>query len=88
MIKGWKNAHSDLAAARRRSGAEAKPFVVRAFNKDGSLSKMAPSEWDCLATREEAHKRAEECARLNPGRKYAAIEKATGEQVHVAMCEK
>ncbi len=75
MIKGWKNAHSDIASIRRAAGAAALPFVVRSVNKDGSVSKARPNPaYDYFATRDGAEKRVGELAKMNPGSRFVVCD--------------
>lgn len=79
-IKGWKNAHGDLMRIRLEQRLAAMPFVVRSLNKNGSVSKMAPSEYDYAKTRDAADARAAELVRLNPGTRYIVEERQVAAQ--------
>lgn len=54
-------------------------FAVKGVNKDGSLSKMAPSNFDLCETQEAADARCAELMRMNPGRTFRVV--ATKETV-------
>ena len=64
------------AASRTRSN-EGKSFMVKALNKDGSVSRMAPtaSNWqlDAFATEAEAEARREQLEGMNPGRRFTIV---------------
>ena len=74
MIKGWKNAHGDIARFRRNAAAARKAFVVKALNKDGAVSKMRVDPMDYFATREEAETRVTMLMSMNPGRRWTIVE--------------
>jgi len=63
-----------LPAARANPG---KSFMVKALNKDGSVSKMAPtaSNWqlDAFCSAEDAERRRTQLEAMNPGRRYAVV---------------
>jgi hypothetical protein len=52
-------------------------FMVKAVNKDGSISRMAPTrndwKYDAFATAEEAEKRRAQLEELNPGRRFVVV---------------
>lgn len=50
---------------------DAKPFVVRSVNKDGTLSGAAVLPMNYAATAEEAEAVLNRLTTLNPGRKFA-----------------
>lgn len=66
-IKGWKNAHSDLAKFREKSG-QASKYKVHKLKKDGQLSGMHDAS-NYFSTEEEAHKYIQRVKDLNPGYK-------------------
>ncbi len=51
--------------------------MVKALNKDGSVSKMAPtaSNWqpDAFVSAEDADRRRTQLEAMNPGRRYAVV---------------
>ncbi|WP_342379403.1 hypothetical protein [Myxococcus stipitatus] len=65
------------ANARAGRANAAKSFMVKSVNKDGSISRMAPTKlsWqlDAFATAEEAEARRAELERLNPGSRFAVV---------------
>ena len=64
-------------AASRARANEGKSFMVKALNKDGSVSKMAPtaSNWqlDAFATEADAEARREQLEGMNPGRHFTVV---------------
>jgi hypothetical protein len=64
-------------AASRARANEGKTFLVKALNKDGSVSKMAPtaSNWqlDDFVSAEDAERRHTQLEAMNPGRRYAMV---------------
>jgi len=52
-------------------------FMVKSVNKDGSISRMAPTrnDWrqDAFATAEEAEVRRAHLESMNPGRRFAVV---------------
>ena len=64
-------------AASRARANEGKSFMVKALNKDGSVSKMAPtaSNWqlDAFVSAEDAERRRTQLEAMNPGRRYAVV---------------
>jgi hypothetical protein len=64
-------------AASRARANEGKSFMVKALNKDGSVSKMAPtaSNWqlDAFVSAEDAERRRTQLEAMNPGRRYAVL---------------
>ena len=65
------------ATARRERSNEGKSFMVKSLNKDGSVSRMAPtaSNWqlDAFATEAEAEARREQLEGMNPGRRFTVV---------------
>lgn len=71
-------AYADARAKRSVEQAAATArFMVKAVNKDGSISRMAPtgSDWkyDAFATAEDAEKRRAQLEGMNPGRRFAVV---------------
>lgn len=64
-IKGWKNAHSDIAKARSEQG---KNVVLHRLKNDGTESGMATARTG-FSSEEEAIKQHENMVKLNPGKK-------------------
>jgi hypothetical protein len=66
-----------LEAARANRAHAAKRFMVKSVNKDGSISRMAPTrrDWqrDAFATAEEAEQRRIQLEAMNPGRRFAVV---------------
>jgi hypothetical protein len=64
-------------AASRARANEGKSFMVKALNKDGSVSKMAPtaSNWqlDAFVSAEDAERRRTLLETMNPGRRFAVV---------------
>jgi len=64
-------------AASRARANEGKSFMVKALNKDGSVSKMAPtaSNWqlDAFVSAEDAERRRTQLEAMNPGRRFAVV---------------
>jgi hypothetical protein len=52
-------------------------FMVKAVNKDGSISRMAPTgnnwKFDAFATAEDAEKRRAQLESMNPGSRFAVV---------------
>ena len=52
-------------------------FMVKSVNKDGSISRMAPTrndwKYDAFATAEDAEKRRAQLQAMNPGSRYAVV---------------
>ena len=52
-------------------------FMVKSVNKDGSISRMAPTrngwKYDAFATAEDAEKRRVQLEAMNPGSRYAVV---------------
>ena len=71
-------AYADARAksATEQAAATAR-FMVKSVNKDGSISRMAPtrSDWkyDAFATAEDAEKRRAQLEAMNPGSRYAVV---------------
>ncbi len=63
--------------ASRARANEGKSFMVKALNKDGSVSKMAPtaSNWqlDAFVSAEDAERRRAQLEAMNPGRRYSVV---------------
>ncbi len=63
--------------ARRERSNEGKTFMVKALNKGGSVSRMAPtaSNWklDAFATEADAEARREQLEGRNPGRRFTVV---------------
>lgn len=64
-IKGWKNAHSDIAKARSEQG---KNVVLHRLKNDGTESGMATARTS-FSSEEEALRRHNNMVQLNPGKK-------------------
>ena len=66
-----------LNAARAARAAEAKRYMVKSINKNGAVSRMAPTAWDwklnAFVTAEAAEVRRVELERLNPGSRFAVV---------------
>jgi hypothetical protein len=66
------------ANARRNRAKATKHFMVKSVNKDGSISRMAPTRtsWqlDAFATAEEAEVRRAKLEEMNPGHRFAVVE--------------
>ena len=64
-------------AARANRANAAKSFMVKSVNKDGSISRMAPTKlsWqlDAFATSEEAEARRAKLEEMNPGQRFAVV---------------
>jgi len=70
-------AYADARAKRATEQAAATArFMVKSVNKDGSISRMAPTrndwKYDAFATAEDAEKRAQLEA-MNPGSRYVVV---------------
>jgi hypothetical protein len=65
------------ATARQNRANAAKSFMVKSVNKDGSISRMAPTKlsWqlDAFATAEEAEARRAQLEKMNPGSRFAVV---------------
>ena len=65
------------ASARRERSNEGKSFMVKSLNKDGSVSRRAPtaSNWqlDAFATEADAEARREQLEGMNPGRRSTIV---------------
>ena len=52
-------------------------FMVKSVNKDGSISRMAPTEndwkYNAFATADDAEKRRAQLESMNPGRRFAVV---------------
>ncbi len=63
--------------ASRAHANEGKSFMVKALNKDGSVSKMAPtaSNWqlEAFVSAEDAERRRTQLEAMNPGRRYSVV---------------
>jgi hypothetical protein len=72
------HAYANIRARRavERAAAAAR-FMVKRVNKDGSISRMAPTpnDWrhDAFATAEEAEKRRTALEAMNPGLRFAVV---------------
>ena len=64
-------------AARASRAAAAKGFMVKPVNKNGEVSRMAPTATDwqlnAFATADEAEARRAQLEQLNPGRRFAVV---------------
>ena len=65
------------ATARRERSNEGKSFMMKSLNKDGSVSKMAPtaSNWqlDAFVSAEDAERRRTQLEAMNPGRRFEVV---------------
>ncbi|HCF60342.1 MAG TPA: hypothetical protein DFS52_20375, partial [Myxococcales bacterium] len=71
-------AYADARAQRNTEQAAATArFMVKSVNKDGSISRMAPTmnawKYDAFATAEDAEKRRAQLEAMNPGSRYAVV---------------
>jgi len=71
-------AYADARAKRSIEQAAATArFMVTSVNKDGSISRMAPTKndwkYDAFATAEDAEKRRAQLEAMNPGSRYAVV---------------
>ena len=71
-------AYADARATRSIEQAAATArFMVKSVNKDGSISRMAPTRnaWklDAFVTPEDAEKRRAQLEAMNPGSRYAVV---------------
>ena len=71
-------AYADARAKRAIEQAAATVrFMVKSVNKDGSISRMAPTrnawKYDAFATAEDAEKRRAQLEAMNPGSRYAVV---------------
>ena len=71
-------AYADARAQRTTEQAAATArFMVKSVNKDGSISRMAPTrndwKYDAFATAEDAEKRRAQLEAMNPGSRYAVV---------------
>jgi hypothetical protein len=71
-------AYADARAKRSIEQAAATVrFMVKSVNKDGSISRMAPTrndwKYDAFATAEDAEKRRAQLEAMNPGSRYAVV---------------
>lgn len=71
-------AYADARAKRSIEQAAATVrFMVKSVNKDGSISRMAPTRdtWlrDAFAIAEDAEKRRAQLEAMNPGARYAVV---------------
>jgi hypothetical protein len=71
-------AYADARAKRAIEQAAATArFMVKSVNKDGSISRMAPTrkdwKYDTFATAEDAEKRRAQLEAMNPGSRYAVV---------------
>lgn len=66
------------ATARQNRSNATKRFMVKSVNKDGTISRMAPTKaaWqlDAFATAEEAEVRRAQLEEMNPGHRFAVVE--------------
>ncbi|MBX3126306.1 MAG: hypothetical protein KF718_06295 [Polyangiaceae bacterium] len=71
-------AYADARAkhATEQAAATAR-FMVKAVNKDGSISRMAPTgnnwKFDAFATAEDAEKRRAQLEAMNPGSRFTVV---------------
>ncbi|MGE0792414.1 MAG: hypothetical protein AB7S26_42460 [Sandaracinaceae bacterium] len=71
-------AYADARAKRSIEQAAATArFMVKSVNKDGSISRMAPTrngwKYDVFASAEDAEKRRAQFEAMNPGSRYAVV---------------
>jgi len=75
-IKSTTAFHAYATARQNRANAT-KRFMVKLVNKDGSVSRMAPTNiaWqlDAFATAEEAEMRRTKLEEMNPGHRFAVV---------------
>ena len=68
--------HQPAKRATEQAAATAR-FMVKSVNKDGSISRMAPTrndwKYDAFATAEDAEKRRAQLQAMNPGSRYAVV---------------
>lgn len=73
-FRAYANARAERSA---ELAAAAARFMVKAVNKDGSISRMAPTRLDwrnnAFATAEEAEVRRAQLEAMNPGRRFAVV---------------
>ena len=70
--------YADARAQRTTEQAAATArLMVKSVNKDGSISRMAPTKnawkYDAFATAEDAEKRRAQLEAMNPGSRYAVV---------------
>jgi hypothetical protein len=65
-------------AARANRANDAKNLMVKSVNKDGSISRIAPTKrsWqlDAFTTMDGAEARRAQLAEMNPGQRFAIVE--------------
>jgi hypothetical protein len=73
-FRAYANARAKGSTERAAAAAR---FMVKSVNKDGSISRMAPTrnDWmrDAFATAEEAEKRRAQLEAMNPGSRYSVV---------------
>lgn len=73
-FRAYSNARAKRSSERAAATAR---FMVKSVNKDGSISRMAPTRnaWqrDAFATAEEAEKRRAELQAMNPRSRFAVV---------------
>lgn len=73
-FRAYANARATRSAEQAAANAR---FMVKSVNKDGSISRMAPTrndwKYDAFATAEDAEKRRAQVQAMNPGSRYAVV---------------
>jgi len=73
-FRTYANARATRSAEQAAANAR---FMVKSVNKDGSISRMAPTrnawKYDAFATAEEAEKRRAQLEAMNPGHRYVVV---------------
>jgi hypothetical protein len=72
------HAYANARAKRATEQAAATArFMVKSVNKDGSISRMAPTRntwrYDAFATAEDAERRRAQLEAMNPGSRYVVV---------------
>jgi hypothetical protein len=73
-IKITRRVLGEIIKNRAENGANATLYVVRAVNKNNSVSRARPCELDVCKTLEAAAKRRVDLLELNPGRQFIVCE--------------
>jgi len=72
-------AFAAYSASRARKSFDAKKYLVRRLNRDGSVSKMPLSHnerrYDAFECADEAERRRVDLEKMNPGSRYIVVEK-------------
>jgi hypothetical protein len=73
-FRAYANARATRSAEQAAANAR---FMVKSVNKDGSISRMAPTrnawKYDAFATAEDAERRRAQLEAMNPGSRFAVV---------------